>query len=224
MLTWGDKARLLFTGATLPKPRDRQTPEAFGLAYETRRFPGAFGLALESWHLPHPAPEGVVVLVHGYAASKGALLPEAQAFHRMGYSALLVDCYGSGGSAGTDTSIGWHEARDVEAAVAEARQLPGGGRVVLFGVSMGAVASLKAIAEDGLRPERLIVEAPFDRLLTTVRHRFGTLGIPAFPLAHVVLFWAACSRASTRSATTRSSTRRRCPRRCSFSTASATRA
>ena len=188
-LTWGDKALVLFTGATIPKPRDAKTPAALGLAFETRHFPGAFGLSLEAWHLPHPAPKGVVVLVHGYADSKGALLPEGQAFHALGYSALLVDCYGSGGSAGHETSIGWHEARDVAAAVRDARGLPGAERVVLFGASMGAAAALKAIAEDDVRPEALIVEAPFDRLLTTVEHRVTALGLPAFPLTRVLLFW-----------------------------------
>src|SRR6266446_2658449 len=188
-LTWGEKARVLFTGATIPKPRDAATPAALGLAWETRHFPGAFGLALEAWHVPRPAPKGVVVLVHGYADSKGALLPEAQAFHALGYSVLLVDCYGSGGSAGHDTSIGWHEAKDVAAAFREARPLPGGERVVLFGASMGAAASLKAIAEEGVAPEALIVEAPFDRLLTTVEHRFRDAAAPPFPLTHVLLFW-----------------------------------
>jgi alpha-beta hydrolase superfamily lysophospholipase len=188
-LTWGDKVRVLFTGATIPKPRDAATPAALGLAWETRRFPGAFGLSLEAWHVPHPAPKGVVVLVHGYADSKGALLPEGQAFHALGYSALLVDCYGSGGSEGHETSIGWHEAKDVAAAVRDARGLPGGGRVVLFGASMGAAAALKAIAEDGLSPDALIVEAPFDRLLTTVEHRVSALGLPPFPLTRILLFW-----------------------------------
>jgi len=188
-LTWGEKVRVLFTGATIPKPRDAATPAALGLAWETRHFPGAFGLTLEAWHVPHPAPKGVVVLVHGYADSKGALLPEGQAFHALDYSVLLVDCYGSGGSAGHDTSIGWHEAKDVAGAVREARRLPGGERVVLFGASMGAAAALKAIAEDGVAPEALIVEAPFDRLLTTVEHRLSALGLPPFPLTRVLLFW-----------------------------------
>jgi len=188
-LGWATRARLLFTGATIPKPRDRRRPADLGLPSETRRFPGAFGLSLEAWHVPHPEPRGVVVLLHGYSASKGALLPEARAFHAMGWSALLVDCYGSGGSAGRDTSIGWHEAKDAVAAVGEARRLPGGDRVVLFGVSMGAAAALRAIAEDGVRPDRLVLEMPFDRLVNTLGHRLRSVGLPPWPLAHVLLFW-----------------------------------
>ena len=35
----------------------------------------------------------------------------------------------------------------------------------------------------------LLLEAPFDRLLATTRNRCRTAGLPAFPLAELLVFW-----------------------------------
>ena len=119
------KARVLFTGVTLTRPENRVTPKDVGFTFETRRFAGANGIELEAWFVPAPrdATNGVVLLFHGYGASKAALLAPAKEFHTLGWATLLVDFHGSGGSAGDTTSIGWQEAEDVRAAFAEAARL-----------------------------------------------------------------------------------------------------
>ena len=61
--------------------------------------------------------------------------------------------------------------------------------MVGYGVSMGAAALLRASALDASRADALIVEAPFDRLRTTVAHRFEAMGVPAFPAADLLVFW-----------------------------------
>jgi alpha-beta hydrolase superfamily lysophospholipase len=110
-------------------------------------------------------------------------------FHGMGLNAFLVDFYGSGGSGGNETSIGFYEALDVAKAFDYARDLPGSGPVVIYGASMGAAAVLKGVADEKLQPQALILECPFDSLIGTVRHRFTTMGIPSFPLADLLVFW-----------------------------------
>lgn len=107
----------------------------------------------------------------------------------MGLNALLVDFYGSGGSGGSGTTIGYLEALDVTRAFEHARTLPHAGPIVLFGASMGAAAVLKAAADDELRPAAIVVECPFDTLIDTVRHRFSRRGLPPFPLADLLVFW-----------------------------------
>lgn len=59
---------------------------------------------------------------------------------------------------------------------------------MLYGTSMGAAAVLKAVADDNLQPAALILECPFDSLNGTVRHRFTSRGVPAFPLADLLVF------------------------------------
>jgi len=184
-----EKVGVLARGARVPRPENRRSPADLGLAYETHVFPGVRDIPLEAWLVPHASPRGTVVLFHGHAASKDSQLREAKAFHEMGWNALLVDFHGSGGSGGSETSVGFHEATDVARAFAYARRLPGSGPVVLYGASMGAVAVLKAVADEDLEAHVLVLESPFDSLLQTVRHRFHTMGVPAFPSAHLLVFW-----------------------------------
>jgi alpha-beta hydrolase superfamily lysophospholipase len=189
LLSLGQKLEVAFEGVRLPRPENRRTPDDVGLRYERYVFEGGRRVALEAWLLPRPSARGTVVLFHGHAASKDSELREAKAFHAMGLNAFLVDFYGSGGSGGNETSIGFYEALDVTKAFEYARSLPKSGPVVLYGVSMGAAAVLKAVADDKLAPAGLILECPFDSLLRTVRHRFTGQGVPSFPLADLLVFW-----------------------------------
>jgi hypothetical protein len=128
-------------------------------------------------------------MFHGHADSKDSELNAAAVFAELGYSTLPVDFYGSGGSGGNDTSIGFHEATDVANAYEYARHLPGEQAVILYGGSMGAAAILKAVADRNIEPGAIVLECPFDSLLGTVRHRFTTMGLPAFPAAELLVFW-----------------------------------
>jgi pimeloyl-ACP methyl ester carboxylesterase len=130
-----------------------------------------------------------VLAFHGYAASKATLLPVGRALHELGHPVLLVDFYGSGGSSGDGTTLGYLESRDVAAAVAHVRQRWPGRRLVLYGFSMGGAAALRAVAAEGVEADAVIVEATFDTLLNTARNRFHTMGLPATPLAQMLLFW-----------------------------------
>ena len=188
-LTFTQKLRVLAQGPTVPRPRNRRTPLDVGLAYERHVFPGAHGLPIEAWYVPRAKSRGVIVLFHGHADSKDSQLKAAATFHEMGYGSLLVDFYGSGGSGGSDTSIGFHEATDVTGAYQYARELPGRPPIVLYGGSMGAAAILKAVADQHLAPEAIVLEMPFDSLLKTVRQRFWSMGLPAFPSAELLVFW-----------------------------------
>jgi hypothetical protein len=45
-----------------------------------------------------------------------------------------------------------------------------------------------------VEPAALVLECPYDRLLTTLGHRFDAMGLPAFPCAHALLFWGGLQR------------------------------
>jgi alpha-beta hydrolase superfamily lysophospholipase len=188
-LTTAEKFMVLVAGPVVPRPRNVRTPTEYGLEYERRLFTAADGVVLEAWYVPAPAPRALVVMFHGHADCKQSLLPPARTLHDMGYATLLVDFRGSGGSQGDRTSVGFHEAADVSAAFAHASALAGGLPVVLHGNSMGAAAVLKAVSDGRLRPAAVILECPFDRFASTVRHRFDTFRIPDFPAADLLLFW-----------------------------------
>lgn len=95
-----DKARTLVFGVRVPRPRNEVTPASVGLAFETYTVDGPDGALLEVWHVPAEESSGLVILCHGYAASKDQLLGTAEALHDAHYSVLLLDFAGSGGSSG----------------------------------------------------------------------------------------------------------------------------
>lgn len=175
-------------GVSLPRPVNERTPTAVGLEFKTVRLPTSGGLSLEAWKIPGASNSPVVLAFGGYGGSKEGLLSVAREFHRWGAEVWLVDFRGCAGSEGDATSIGFHEADDVAAAVIAARG-QGNRSVVLFGTSMGAAAILHAVHRQQVQPAALVLECPFDRLISTVENRFRLMGLPAFPLAHLLVFW-----------------------------------
>lgn len=183
------KIHTLLAGVNIPKPLNNSTPDKYGLAYETYYFDVNDETELEAWYIPYSESKGIILMFHGYASSKSSLLSEAKAFNEMGYDIFMVDFRGSGGSSQSETSIGFYEADDVTAAVDYVQTQLGQKEVFLYGQSMGGVAILRAIAENGVKPKRIIVEAIFDRMISTVENRFASMGIPSFPSTQILIFW-----------------------------------
>ncbi|MFL5800894.1 MAG: alpha/beta hydrolase [Roseiflexaceae bacterium] len=184
-----EQLRTIVTGVAIPRPHNRQTPSDHNLPYAVHQITLADGQMLEGWFVPHPQSRGVIVMFTGYAGVKDGLLTPAATVFQLGYSSFLVDFRGAGGSSGSDTTLGLREAEDVAAAVAYARANWPGQPIVVYGVSMGSAAILRAVAVEGMRPDGLILEGAFDNLLTTVRHRFDAVGAPASPAAELLVFW-----------------------------------
>jgi alpha-beta hydrolase superfamily lysophospholipase len=179
------KAVLLLTGVQNPKPINTAKP---AFPYQTIWLQSPNG-RLQAWYSPVPNAVGQVALFHGYTSDKSKLLTEAEFFRGQGFSVLLLDFAGNGGSEGVQTTVGYHEAADVAAAFAflQAKQpaLP----LFLYGVSMGAVAILRAESELGVRPTAAILECPYGSMLQTTQNRFHALHVPTFPLANLLVFW-----------------------------------
>ena len=179
-----EKIGVLFWGASVPKPVNKKSPEA---PFETIYFEG--NGQLEGWLIPVEGHNGVVILFHGYASSKSSLLPYAAEFNKLGYSAFLVDLSGNGGSAGQTTTLGFRESRDVAAAFALMKNRFPDDKLVLFGVSMGAVSIMKAVADFEISPDQIIIESPFGSMRDAVYQRFSAMNVPAFPFADLLLFY-----------------------------------
>jgi alpha-beta hydrolase superfamily lysophospholipase len=183
------KLGVVALGVRIPKPRNEGTPLDRHLPFETWSIPVEPGIVLEAWAIRREDPRGVVVLFHGYADRKSSDLAEAKAFFEQGWAPVLVDLRGSGGSSGDTTSIGFHEARDVAAAVRFTRERFPQGPLLVWGASMGAAASLRAVGALGVTADGLLLEAPFATLRSAVVNRFRTLGVPTLGLVDLFLFW-----------------------------------
>ncbi len=151
MLTIQEKLVTLLFGVDNPRPRNKQYPVQ---PYE--RVMIKSNKAIECWYIPKPAPKGTVVIFHGFSGDKSTMLDRADQFLEMGYSTLLVDFMGSGGSEGRQTTIGYFEAEQVKSSFDYLVQ-QGEQNIFLFGTSMGSVAVMKAIRDFNLQPKGIIL-------------------------------------------------------------------
>lgn len=186
-LSFRQRIEVLLVGVNIPRPYGSAIPADVGLDFKPIRIKGRNDIQLGGWYCPNNRTDTIVLLFHGYSVDKSAILGEAAAFHAMGLAVLLVDFRGSGNSSESYTSIGFHEADDITAAVLYAKSHLPHRKLILFGQSMGGVAILRAIHKHFIEPDAVIVEAVFDTMLNTVRHRFHAMGIPSFPSAQLLV-------------------------------------
>lgn len=183
------KTRVLLSGVTVPRPSGQRSPADLATDCREVKICAPQGITLDAWYCDRGPSTPLVILFHGYASEKTALLQETRMFLDLGTSVLLVDFRGSGGSSEAYTTVGIHESDDVAALVQFAQRDLSHSRFILFGQSMGAVAILGAIRNHGIQPDAVILEAVFDTLLNTVRNRFRAMRVPSFPSAELLVFW-----------------------------------
>ena len=178
-----EKLEILFTGIKNPRPVNHEFPAG---KYETH-FIKSRNL-LEAWLIQTLKAKGTFILFHGYAGKKSDMLERSEQLIALGYNVMLVDFSGSGGSQGNSTSIGFHEATEVKDAYQYLVE-KGFKNISLYGTSMGAVAIMKAVKDFKMQPSSIIVEYPYGTMYKTVKARFKMNGLPAFPMAGLLVFW-----------------------------------
>ena len=188
-LSLWQKAKVLVCGVNIPRPHNQGNPSTVGVPFREATIPSSGTVSLGAWFCPKKDATAVVILFHGYIADKSCMLAEARQFNDLGCAVLLVDFRGSGQSSESYTTVGFDEAEDVVASVKYVREQCPGCRIVLFGQSMGAAAVLRATGRLGVKPDAIILEAVFDTMLNTVRHRFEAMHVPSFPCAELLIFW-----------------------------------
>jgi hypothetical protein len=88
------------------------------------------------------------------------MLDKSDIFLSEGYNSFLVDFMGSGGSEGNQKSIGFLEAEHVKSCF-DYLTNNGEHNIYLFGTSMVAAATMKAIHDYDIKPKGIIIECPF---------------------------------------------------------------
>jgi len=180
---FAEKIKTLALGINNPRPANKRNPSK---CFETIFFQS--NKKIECWRIAADSAKGTVIIFHGFGGNKSSMLDKADVFLQMGYSVLLVDFMGSGGSEGNQTTIGFYEAQEVKDAF---NYVSGKGEknILLFGTSMGAAAIMKAEKDYHLSPLAIILECPFGTMLKTVKARFKVMNVPAFPMANFLVFW-----------------------------------
>jgi pimeloyl-ACP methyl ester carboxylesterase len=184
---------LVTKAGTRPDERNRQdTPATYGATYEDVQFPSVDGNTLSGWYLASRGTGITIVMTHGLFRSRYELVKRGCDLWQRGYGVLLYDLRRHGQSKAEFSSIGYAERHDVEGALAYVRTRAPGDRIVLFGVSMGAAATLLAAAEtNGVAA--VVADSSFLTWSHTVYHHLALGHIPIYPFAPM-LVWMTSTR------------------------------
>jgi len=168
-----------------------RTPIDFGLIYDDVAIVTSDGLRLTAWSIP--SQNGALVIAqHGYKADRGEMLNEAAMLQRHGYGVLIPAMRAHDLSDGAVISFGAHEIEDLQRWFEFASTLPDVDptRIGILGNSLGGTLAIQMAARTpGIRA--VVTNAAFSSLSDTLNTsvRFFT-GMPAFPFAPLIAFWA----------------------------------
>ncbi len=168
------------------------TPGDYGIACEQVAFTTTDGIEIHGWFMPGEGPASIIIL-HGWGANKGDILPRVRFLHQRGaYNLLLIDLRNHGESGGKKTSLGCFEQRDLDAALdyLKKNKPASSRRIGVLGASLGGAAGILGAAR---RKEigALVVESAFcspDDVVARYAKLF--FGIPRVPLVSATLFCA----------------------------------
>jgi hypothetical protein len=168
---------ILEPGATCGDLRDRfridlpvvENPAEAGLDYEEFRVPVDATKGLRVWYVPAEVDRGTVVYSMGDAGTMACYLYSADLLTRNGWSVVMYDYEGFGGSDGTanlDSLI-----PDLRAVIDWTRDYTGRQQVTLMGMSLGSIPSIALAVEYPEAVNGVILDSPIG--LRTQIMRFG---------------------------------------------------
>lgn len=99
---------------------------------------------IPAFYYPVKNSDKIAIVVHGFGQNHFAQLPQAKIFRDLGYSVLMIDQRRFGESKAQFGSLGYMEAMDVAKVCDFAKESLGAVKIVLNGVSMGAVSIMRA--------------------------------------------------------------------------------
>lgn len=140
------------------------SPGALGAPQEALALPSTDGVLLAAWWVPSDRSSTVAILAHGYMMNRSELAPVSFWLWQHGISSLSIDFRAHGRTRGGVSTVGWREADDIEAAVAEARRRVPDARIVIIGSSMGSAAAAFAVAR-GAPCDALVLDSCYSSLL-----------------------------------------------------------
>ena len=177
---------LVYTNTHPPRYVLRILPSALGASYEDVAFTTSDGVKLSGWLIKpsevRPEMPGIIIC-HGLGANRSDFTDLAVMFAKRGYWVLTFDFRAHGDSGGSRTSLGYHEQKDVAAALAFLSARPGVDRrrIGIFGFSLGGSTAILAAAAT-----RGFAAVAADSAFTSLRDQAGEAitgfyHLPSFP-------------------------------------------
>lgn len=168
-----------------------ETPGDHGLPYKDVTVISADGLHLIGWYIPSKN-RATIIAQHGYKSDRTNLLQEAEMLYRHGYGVLLTTVRAHDLSEGEKISFGYKEMQDLEAWYQYLLSLKDidPGKIGAIGNSMGGALVIQYAAQNE-HIKAVVAQSAFSSLDNTVSTsvKYFT-GLPSFPFAPMILFWA----------------------------------
>src|SRR5574341_731199 len=166
-------------------------PSEYRMDYDAVSFASGDGITLKGW-LVKPAHPGAkspaIIICHGVGANKSDFTELAVFFAKRGHFVLQFDFRAHGESNGRRASLGYHEQKDVLAALGflKTRAEIDPKRIGVYGFSMGGSAAILAAARsNGFRA--LVADSAFtslkDQARTAITDFYHLLSFPFLHLA-----------------------------------------
>lgn len=171
-----------------PKIISDLKPSDFQLDYEAITFKTEDDLSLSGWFIPHERRSEVktIILLHGYPADKGDILPIVKFLHH-DYNLFLFDFRYLGESEGSYSTAGAKETKDLSAAV-QYLKTRGVNEVGVWGFSMGGAVALMTAPET---PEiKAIISESSYAHLNWMAYDLYHVPLLRYPLGWLTGLWA----------------------------------
>ena len=146
------------------------------------------GLSLAGLLITRPEAKRNILMCHGYGMTKEYMRPYIDMFPHD--NIFIFDFRAQGESAGDTISIGFHEKKDVHAAInfLQKNEETQGKAIVGLGVSMGAAALLSAVSERPAELKAVVLDSTFARLADQLCQSFARrTGLPVIPFFKIAM-------------------------------------
>jgi len=156
----------------------KTTPADLNLKYENVELTTEDGIKLDAWFIPAKTKTNkTVIVLHGYPFDKGNILPHGSFLHN-GFNLLLFDFRYLGKNEGSYSSVGFHEQKDLRAAVDYLRSR-NQTKVGAFGFSLGGAVALMEAKQSKINA--IVSDSSYSSLEKMLKEVYGIFGIFKFP-------------------------------------------
>ena len=177
---------LVYANTHPPKYPLSIPPSEYHVDYEDVSFTSSDGITLKGWLVKPAHPEArspAIIICHGVGANRSDFTELSALFSKRGYFVLQFDFRAHGESAGSRTSLGYHEQKDIVAALLflQTRSEIDPKRIGIYGFSMGGSAAILAAAKTGAF-SAIVADSAFTSLREQARDAItGFYRLPSFP-------------------------------------------
>ncbi|HRJ74751.1 MAG TPA: alpha/beta hydrolase [Anaerolineales bacterium] len=168
-----------------------ETPADYNLPFEEVTVTNGDGMRLYGWFIPSENG-AVIIMQHGYKATRREMLNEAEMLHKHGYGVLLTTVRAHDYSEGENITLGIYEMSDMEAwyQYLLTRDDINPNQIGILGNSYGGMLAIQYAAQN-LDIKAVVANCAFssmpDTVSTSIKH---FTGLPEFPFVPLIVFWA----------------------------------